>query len=72
MSAIIALTLSPMMCSRFFSAEQESGRFVKFIDRQFERVRHGYQRVLHGTLATYSVSWSWASLILLATVLASA
>ena len=54
-SAIVALTLSPMMCARFFKAEQESGRFVQFIDRQFERVRHGYQRVLHGTLATFSV-----------------
>jgi multidrug efflux pump len=54
-SAIIALTLSPMMCSRFFSSEQESGRFVKFIDRQFERVRHLYQRLLHNLLQTYPV-----------------
>ncbi|HSS07882.1 MAG TPA: efflux RND transporter permease subunit [Rhodanobacteraceae bacterium] len=69
-SAIIALTLSPVMCSRFFSAEQESGRFVKYIDRQFERVRHGYQRVLHGTLATYSVPVVMGVMILLATVLA--
>jgi multidrug efflux pump len=43
------------MCARFFKAEQESGRFVQFIDRQFERVRHAYQRTLHGTLATFSV-----------------
>jgi multidrug efflux pump len=54
-SAIVALTLSPMMCSRFFSSEQESGRFVQFIDRQFERVRHGYQRLLHNLLQTHSV-----------------
>ncbi len=54
-SAIVALTLSPMMCARFFKAEQESGRFVQFIDRQFERVRQRYQRMLHGTLATFSV-----------------
>ncbi len=54
-SAIVALTLSPMMCARFFKAEQESGRFVQFIDRQFERVRGAYQRMLHGTLATFSV-----------------
>ena len=54
-SAIVALTLSPMMCSRFFSSEQESGRFVTFIDRQFERVRRSYQRLLHNLLQTYSV-----------------
>ncbi len=27
-SAVVALTLSPMMCSRFFTPEQDSGRFV--------------------------------------------
>src|SRR5262249_11158883 len=43
-SAIIALTLSPMMCSRFFSHSQETGKFVQYIDRTFDRVRHGYER----------------------------
>src|SRR5256885_8221967 len=54
-SAVIALTLSPMMCSRYFRTEQEGGRFVRFMDRQFERVRRGYQRVLQGLLQTWSV-----------------
>ncbi|MCE5234187.1 MAG: efflux RND transporter permease subunit [Mizugakiibacter sp.] len=54
-SGVIALTLSPMMCARFFKSEQESGRFVQFIDRQFERVHGRYQRVLHGTLRTWQV-----------------
>ncbi len=54
-SAVIALTLSPMMCSRFFRAEQESGRFVQLIDRVFERVRSGYERVLGNALSTWSV-----------------
>src|SRR5216683_2873058 len=54
-SGIVALTLSPMMTSRIFRSEQESGRFVRFIDRQFERFHHGYQRFLHGTLDTWSV-----------------
>jgi len=71
-SAIIALTLSPMMCSRFFSADQESGRFVQYIDRVFEGVRSRYERMLHGTLATYSVPVVMGVLILLATMLAGA
>ncbi|HEX4648380.1 MAG TPA: efflux RND transporter permease subunit [Steroidobacteraceae bacterium] len=54
-SAVIALTLSPMMCSRFFSSEQESGRFVHLIDRVFTRVRDGYQRLLASALSTWSV-----------------
>jgi len=67
-SAIIALALSPMMCAKFFSSDQESGRFVKFIDRQFERVRGGYERRLHGTLATYSVMIVMGVMLLCATV----
>ena len=63
-SAVIALTLSPMMCSRFFSAGQESGRFVRFIDRQFDRVRRGYERVLHGTLDTWPVPVVMGALLL--------
>src|SRR5947207_1443873 len=54
-SAVIALTLSPMMCSRFFRTEQEGGRFVRLIDRVFEQVRRAYQRVLQGLLQTWSV-----------------
>src|SRR5438132_5417890 len=46
-SGIVALTLSPMMTSRIFRSEQESGRFVRFIDRQFGRLHHRYQQVLH-------------------------
>ncbi len=68
-SAVIALTLSPMMCSRFFRSEQESGRFVQFIDRQFARVRHGYQRLLRATLATWSVIVVMGALLFGATIL---
>jgi multidrug efflux pump len=54
-SAIVALTLSPMMCSRFFRSEQDSGRFVQAIDRVFDKVRHGYQRLLGSLLDTWPV-----------------
>ena len=54
-SAIIALTLSPMMCSRFLKSSHEGSRFVQYIDRQFERLHGSYQRRLHGTLDTYIV-----------------
>jgi len=54
-SGIVALTLSPMMTSRIFRHEQESGRFVLFIDRQFGRLHGAYERRLRGTLDTYAV-----------------
>jgi multidrug efflux pump len=68
-SAVIALTLSPMMCSRFFSSEQESGRFVQFIDRQFTAVRNAYQRLLRTALSTWSVMVVMGLMLFGATVL---
>jgi multidrug efflux pump len=54
-SGIVALTLSPMMCSRFFNPDQDTGRFVKFIDRIFEKVRHRYLSILHAILNVWPV-----------------
>jgi multidrug efflux pump len=51
-SALIALTLSPMMCARFFKMEHGGGgsRLVAMIDRNFERVTGLYHRLLHSML----------------------
>jgi multidrug efflux pump len=54
-SAIIALTLSPMMCSRIFNEKMEEGRFACLVDRGFSRVRSGYQRMLTSWLETWPV-----------------
>ncbi len=61
-SAIIALTLSPMMCSKLLKVS-DSG-FVKVIDRQFEKLRHGYEHVLHDTLNFLLVTGVFAAIIL--------
>jgi hydrophobe/amphiphile efflux-1 (HAE1) family protein len=50
-SGIIALTLSPMMASKLLKGGHSGGgRFVKFLDRTFDRMRARYQRRLHRTL----------------------
>ena len=54
-SGVVALTLSPMMCSRFFRPEQDEGRFVQAIDRTFAKVRNGYERTLNSLLNTWPV-----------------
>lgn len=64
-SGVVALTLSPMMASRFFKQEPESGRFAQFIDRNFERVQHGYHRLLGSLLETWSVPLVMGVLILM-------
>ena len=54
-SGLIALTLSPMMCSRIFTEEQEASPFVQKIDRIFEKVHHSYQTTLRDLLSTWQV-----------------
>ncbi len=49
-SGIVALTLSPMMGSKMLRAGDTDRGFAGFVNRQFERVRSGYSRVLSGTL----------------------
>jgi multidrug efflux pump len=54
-SGLIALTLSPMMCSRIFTQEQEASPFVQKIDRIFDKVHHSYQSTLRDLLSTWQV-----------------
>lgn len=54
-SGVVALTLSPMMCSRIFTEGQEDTPFVKKIDAIFERVHHRYQSILRDLLSTWQV-----------------
>jgi len=49
-SGFIALTLSPMMCSKLLRHDQHQGWFGRLIDRSFDRLRRAYQRRLHSTL----------------------
>jgi len=67
-SAVIALTLSPMMCSRFLKPVQEGDkkwRFIEYIDRQFEKLQHAYERGLFNALNVLSVVVVFAIIILL-------
>lgn len=51
LSGVIALTLSPMMCSNLLKPQDGArGTFVAFLDRMFERLRVRYERTLDRTL----------------------
>ncbi len=65
-SAIIALTLSPMMCSRLLKPvdTQRKRRFMNFVDRQFRRLRKGYEKALSGALNYLPVTVVFALIIL--------
>jgi multidrug efflux pump len=66
-SAIIALTLSPMMCSRFLKPSDHGGqgRFAAFIDTQFNILRRAYERVLHEALNSLPVIGVFGAFILI-------
>jgi hydrophobe/amphiphile efflux-1 (HAE1) family protein len=50
-SGIVALTLSPMMCSRLLKPPRAEARgFPAFLDQVFDGLRQRYQRRLHKTL----------------------
>ena len=63
-SGIVALTLSPMMCSRLLAGDQREGGLSRFLDRQFGRLRDAYQRVLHDTLNYVPVTMTFAAIVL--------
>ncbi|MFZ4077701.1 MAG: efflux RND transporter permease subunit, partial [Legionellaceae bacterium] len=64
-SGIIALTLSPMMCSKLLSHELSGGRFVKFLDDRFNRLKIRYKHTLHNVLNTRSTMLLVAAIVLL-------
>ena len=57
-SGFIALTLTPMMCSKLLLAREgnNQGRFSAFLDRLFDRLRLRYESRLHKTLNFRSMS----------------
>ncbi|HEX3859548.1 MAG TPA: efflux RND transporter permease subunit [Pseudolabrys sp.] len=68
-SAIIALTLSPMMSSRFLKPHSKKrqgwqDRFSDLIDRNFERLRVKYENWLHGSLGYLPVTTAFALIVL--------
>jgi multidrug efflux pump len=76
-SAIIALTLSPMMCAKFLkgtsskktNASKSNARkvngLVHYVDQKFEKLQHIYQRVLHESLDYLKVTAVFAGIVLM-------
>jgi multidrug efflux pump len=68
-SAIVALTLSPMMCARLLKphdASQKSwdARLILLLDHTFDALHRRYERLLHGTLNWVPVTGVFAIIVL--------
>ena len=75
MSALVSLTLTPMLCSRFLRAghaEEGTGamaRMFGFTERIYERVVHRYDRSLRWVMAHSRATFAFSFVILIATIL---
>jgi multidrug efflux pump len=68
-SAVVALTLTPMCCAFILRPANKDkptldDRIVTFIDTRMDRMRHGYQRMLASSLKTIPVTIVFAALVL--------
>ena len=65
-SAVVALTLSPMMSSQLLKPYDHDGRnrFVQWSDLQFGRLRQGYERTLKAALGSLPVVGVFAGIVL--------
>ncbi|MDN3516790.1 efflux RND transporter permease subunit [Aquisalimonas lutea] len=62
-SSIVALTLTPMLCSRFLSVPREHGRVYNFLERGFRAMENGYRWLLGRALR-----FRWLTLLLAALI----
>ena len=63
-SGFVALTLTPMMCSRLLKPHAEEGRVARFLGRGLDGLERGYRRLL-----TLVIARSWLLVPLVALVL---
>lgn len=64
-SGIVALTLSPMMCSKILASEKSSNKFVQFLDDFFEKLKVRYKNTLNSLLDTREIILVFAAAVLL-------
>ena len=65
-SGVVAVTLSPMMCSLLLSRTSAQGRFARLIDRVFSRLAEAYGRRLERSLDYRPVTALFALAVFLA------
>jgi len=67
LSGVVALTLTPMLASRYLSASHEHGRLYHAFEHVFDRMRDGYVAMLAVCVRHWQVTLVFAGLVLLAT-----
>ena len=60
-SALVSLTLAPMMCARFMRHETEHGRVYRAIEAGFDALLSGYRRTLDVVLRHQAITLASSS-----------
>ena len=68
LSGVIALTLSPMMCSKLLTVDIGHSKLVRYIDTTFDKLRTFYQGKLHSVLNYRPVTLVFAGIVLVSCV----
>lgn len=63
-SGIIALTLSPMMCSRILLPASETSSMAKWLNRRFASLQDGYSRLLNASLNDRPLTFIFVVMVL--------
>lgn len=63
-SGVVALTLSPMMCSQILKHEQSDFQLVKWIDKKFKGLQKGYEETLEVVLQSKKTMLIFAAVVL--------
>lgn len=64
-SSVLALTLTPVMCSKFLTRKTTVNPFTGFVHRLFDRFEQGYQRLLRSFLRH-----SWLAVVITVVIVA--
>ncbi|MGC9422482.1 efflux RND transporter permease subunit [Vibrio sp.] len=68
LSGIVALTLSPVMCAYILKPHdtnhEKEKSLEQWLDKQFDRLHHAYQRTLHSLLDSKSVILTFGAIVL--------
>jgi multidrug efflux pump len=67
-SGVVAVTLSPVMSSRFVHKHGEEGRLTRLVNRGFDAVRRRYERMLDGALGMRWAIVAAALIVMLAAI----
>lgn len=67
-SGVVALTLSPMMCSKMLNKNISGNRYAEFVEEYFGKIINFYRRRLHSVLAYRSIVLVFSITVLLSTI----